>query len=499
MWERFTENSRHVVFFAQEEAVLAHTGTVTAEHLLLALLRDRTAFAARVVEQMVSDLELIRAELRAEPAKPDGLESRHLVLSDGAQRAIKIALEEARRQECRHIGPEHLLFGIVQDATGDSGRVLTAYGIDAERTRAAVAKLRPTQFAASSAEPAPVVRAGAAATSVRPPARFTDRARQILVAAREEARRFHGTSVATEHLLLGLCRFPDCVALRIVESQGITLATLAAEIQRQIIEAGLQPGADATAPPAQRSRLERLGVNLDAIQAGIQRQVAQAKGTPTAELELSLASKTAIDLGCDEADALGHNFVGTEHLLLGLMREETGLAARALLLAGVDVERARTAIVNMQAYARASLLDAPGTPATGAAQKQSGIEASLLPASIAEQHALPGDLGVAQTREGRATVEMARDRPTFKLLMRILNAKDSYGYRELVGSDDAIRRIATGTTLKLLWLPRDTGNMVEDACYVRVLSGEFAGRAGWIALSAFTRTGPDDTDFPPEI
>ena len=139
--------------------------------------------------------------------------------------------------------------------------------------------------------------------------RFTERARRVVFFAQEEAGRLGENYVSTEHLLLGLVKENDSVAARI---------------------------------------LDRIGVSLGRIRSEIERQVARGDGRMGPEMQLTPRAKRVIDLAYDEARQLGNNYIGTEHLLLGLIREGEGLAGRVLGKMGVDLERTRREVRLLQ-------------------------------------------------------------------------------------------------------------------------------------------------------
>ncbi len=139
--------------------------------------------------------------------------------------------------------------------------------------------------------------------------RFTERARKVIFYAQEEAQRLGESQVSTEHLLLGLIRETDSVAARILDRLGVSPQRIRAEIERYA------PRGDA-----------RLGQ----------------------EMQLTARAKRVIDLAYDEARQLNNNYIGTEHLLLGLIREGDGLAARVLHKLGVDLGRARNEVRQIQ-------------------------------------------------------------------------------------------------------------------------------------------------------
>ncbi len=139
--------------------------------------------------------------------------------------------------------------------------------------------------------------------------RFTERARKVVFYAQEEAQKFGEGYVSTEHLLLGLVRESDSVAARVLEKLGISLSRIRAEVEKQL------PRGDAR---------------------------------PTQDMTLTPRAKRVIDLAYDEARNLNNNYIGTEHLLLGLIREGDGLAGRVLQKLGVELEKARREVMSLQ-------------------------------------------------------------------------------------------------------------------------------------------------------
>lgn len=146
--------------------------------------------------------------------------------------------------------------------------------------------------------------------------RFTERARRVVFFAQEEAARLGENFVGTEHLLLGLTREADSVAGRV---------------------------------------LEDLGADLEALRADVERQVTRGAGNLGQDMQLTPRAKRVIDLAYDESRTLNNNHIGTEHILLGLIREGDGLASRVLQNRGVTLELTR-------AYAAARQDDRPLPP-----------------------------------------------------------------------------------------------------------------------------------------
>jgi ATP-dependent Clp protease ATP-binding subunit ClpC len=139
--------------------------------------------------------------------------------------------------------------------------------------------------------------------------RFTDRARQTVVLAQEEARQLNHNYIGTEHLLLGLLR----------ESEGV--------------------GAKA---------LRRLGIRLDAVRADVVELIGSgSQPAPSGHIPFTPRSKKVLELSLREALTLGHNYIGTEHILLGLVREGEGVATQVLVKRGAELERIRATVLDM--------------------------------------------------------------------------------------------------------------------------------------------------------
>jgi ATP-dependent Clp protease ATP-binding subunit ClpC len=136
---------------------------------------------------------------------------------------------------------------------------------------------------------------------------FTPRAQQVLALARKEADRFNHNYVGTEHLLLGLIKLGQGVAVNVLQKMGLDLETVRMEVEKQV----------GTGPET--------------------KMVGNIPYTPRVKKVLALAQK--------EAKALNHSYVGTEHILLGLLREGDGVAARVLKSLDIDIERVRTEIL----------------------------------------------------------------------------------------------------------------------------------------------------------
>ena len=140
--------------------------------------------------------------------------------------------------------------------------------------------------------------------------RFTERAKKVInPLAKEEARRLNHNFIGTEHLLLGLIREGGGVAVAVLESLGVDLESVRIEVE------------NLTTPSS------------DTLTIG------DPQFTPSA--------KKVLELAAEESQKLGHNYIGTEHLLLGLIQEGEGVAARALENLGVSYEKSRDMVINL--------------------------------------------------------------------------------------------------------------------------------------------------------
>src|SRR5476651_1022772 len=144
--------------------------------------------------------------------------------------------------------------------------------------------------------------------SQEPMNNFTPRAQQVLALARKEADRFHHNYVGTEHILLGLIKLGQGVAVSVLQKMGLDLETVRGEGEKQV-------------------------------------GIGQERKTPIGSIPYTPRVKKVLALAGKEAKALSHSYVGTEHILLGLLREGEGVAARVLKSLDIDIERTRNEIL----------------------------------------------------------------------------------------------------------------------------------------------------------
>ena len=141
--------------------------------------------------------------------------------------------------------------------------------------------------------------------------KFTERARKVFSSAQEEAQRFQHNYIGTEHLLLGLVREEEGVAAKV---------------------------------------LHQLGVELQAVRDAVEFIIGRGDRIVLGEIGLTPRAKKVIELAIDEARRMNHQYIGTEHLLLGLVREGEGIAAGVLESMGVTWEKARTQTIQLLSH-----------------------------------------------------------------------------------------------------------------------------------------------------
>ena len=167
--------------------------------------------------------------------------------------------------------------------------------------------------------------------------RFTDRARRVVVLAQEEARALHHNYIGTEHILLGL----------IQEGEGVAAKAL-----------------------------ESLGISLDAVRTEVKDIIGSGGNPPSGYIPFTPRAKKVLELALREELQLGHKYIGTEHILLGLIREGEGVAAQVLVKLGADLSRVRQQVISLlsgyEGGEHEQANDEPATAGVGSAKDGQG-------------------------------------------------------------------------------------------------------------------------------
>ncbi len=171
--------------------------------------------------------------------------------------------------------------------------------------------------------------------------RFTDRARRVVVLAQEEARMLNHNYIGTEHILLGL----------IHEGEGVAAKAL-----------------------------ESLGISLEGVRSQVEEIIGQGQQAPSGHIPFTPRAKKVLELSLREALQLGHNYIGTEHILLGLIREGEGVAAQVLVKLGADLNRVRQQVIQLLSGYQGK--EGGGEPTGSGARASSGGEAGTPSTSL---------------------------------------------------------------------------------------------------------------------
>jgi ATP-dependent Clp protease ATP-binding subunit ClpC len=189
--------------------------------------------------------------------------------------------------------------------------------------------------------------------------RFTDRARRVMDLAQEEARMFSHNYIGTEHLLLGLVREGEGVAAQVLES---------------------------------------LGISLEAVRQQVEEVIGLGQQVPSGRIPLTPRAKKVLELARREAFQLGHHYIGTEHLLLGMIREGEGVAAQVLAGLGADLNGVRQQVLRLLHGSQGQ--DEPGS-ARGARKRPPGRrQRGLLPEVLSRVESIDSQLSAIGQRVG---------------------------------------------------------------------------------------------------
>jgi ATP-dependent Clp protease ATP-binding subunit ClpA len=300
--------------------------------------------------------------------------------------------------------------------------------------------------------------------------RFTDRARRVVVLAQEEARLLGHNYIGTEHILLGLIHEKEGVAAKVLEQLGISLEAVRAKVESIIGDGG--PGA------------------------------------PSGHIPFTPRAKKVLELSLREALQLGHNYIGTEHILLGLIREGEGVGAQVLVNLGADLSAVRHEVIQQLSGFRGGPGGRMSSPAFGMggpkvtpAAAKAGMEARRLAggAAVGSQHYLLGLLREENSVAAKALAELG-------ITKDVLEAKlaeiEPAGTADETPEEAGARRIGLRVEGRLLMLEIDDPQLAESlekamaGRKVRIIKGSDpeAEAAGFPNLwSAVSRTVEDLT------
>ena len=315
----FTPRAQQALAMARKEADRLNHNFVGTEHLLLGLIRLGQGVAVNVLQKLGLDLETVRMETENMVGKgPDEKMIGKIPYTPRVKKVLALAGKEARKLNHTYVGTEHILLGLLEEGDGIAARVLKNLKVDIEATRREILKELDPNFAGAAGNPVetasktpgtsspPVSKGNVSAGLPLVDGRPTPCAQQALRFAREEAARLKQNFIGPEHILIGLIGVGQGIAFDVLQKLGLNLADVRAEVEKQ-----------ASAAPEQKT---------------------------TGGMDYT-RGKAALALAIEEAKVLNHNFVCTEHLLLGLLRQEGGVVPRVLKSLGVDAGKARAEVL----------------------------------------------------------------------------------------------------------------------------------------------------------
>jgi ATP-dependent Clp protease ATP-binding subunit ClpA len=385
MFERFTDRARRALVVAQKHAHEFGHGRITPAHILLALSEEGSGLAERALVEAGVDVAGLRARVAASSGSHSASRDADMLpFSPQAKKVLELSLREALRLGDKHIGTEHLLLGVLKFDEG----IEVLLGVPITRVRAQVVAL---------------VQGSASRPALSP----------ALTAAMDRARRAAGAAPMTSgHLLAALLDDGDSQAAKGLTALGVTTAT--------VREALAQVPAEGTSDAEPEMQPIELKVGDTSIEVTDEALVARLRAASPREIlgalaayfhgrsdrdddkraiEMNARARIALELAQEEARLLKHGFVGTEHILLGLIHEGDGVAAKVLDSLGVSLTRVRTKVEETIGTAGGDPVPSPPfTPRAKKVLELSRREAlELGHHSIGTEHLL---LGIVREGEG---------------------------------------------------------------------------------------------------
>jgi hypothetical protein len=298
--------------------------------------------------------------------------------------------------------------------------------------------------------------------------RFTNRARRVVVLAQEEARMLNHNYVGTEHILLGL----------IHEGQG-------------------------TAAKA----LESLGIGLDMVRREVEEVIGEGQEAPSGHIPFTPRAKKVLELSLREALELNHNYIGTEHILLGLIREGEGVAAQVLVRLGADLDRVRQQVIDLLAAYKARAEEAeqavpsepaePSAPSASAAPAEARSRERQAVALAARVEAIEARLSAIELRLGSGPDLGDLDDQITQVTMEKQEAVATGRHEQAAALRNRERRLLTDRAVRTHDWTRDHPSLAalaEEVIRLRIEVGRLRGRG----TAAAQEEALDDFDEAPQ-
>jgi ATP-dependent Clp protease ATP-binding subunit ClpA len=238
----FTPRAQQVLALARKEADRFNHNFVGTEHLLLGIIKLGQGVAVNVLQKLGLDLDAVRREIEKHIGTgPDEKMFGNIPFTPRVKKVLVLTQKEARTLNDTYIGTQHILLGLLREGDGVAARVLINFDVDIEQVRQEILKEFDPNFIINRGDQKPSVKVrndfieNLTPQETEPPySNFTPRSLQVLTLARNEAERFNHNFVGTEHLLLGLIKLGQGVAVNILKKLGLDLETVRIEVERQV-------------------------------------------------------------------------------------------------------------------------------------------------------------------------------------------------------------------------------------------------------------------------
>jgi ATP-dependent Clp protease ATP-binding subunit ClpA len=468
-FDRFNDRAKRVLALAQDEAVRFNHNYIGAEHLLLGLVREGEGTAARALDSLGVELSKLRTGVeallgRGNWEKPPS----EIALTPQVRMIIELAIDEARKLGHSHVGTEHLLLGIAREAES-TAKLLASLGVTLEMVRQQVIDQMAHPGTARASRPSAPPSAGQSAGTGGPFDRFSNSAKKVLALAQDEAMRLNHNYIGTEHLLLGLVREGDSVAAKVLSSLGVELSKVRLAV-KFIIGAGDTQAAPSEITLSPRTKkvielaidearrmgqatigadhlllglvregegiasgvLESLGVTMhkvreqvfatlgrpdhgpvgQSIRSGV--FIGHDRSTPDPFDLLDDAAKRVLAVAEEEARQMRHNWIGTEHMLIALLRAD-GVAQRALRELAITLEQVRAGVFKAVPPTETEVTEITVTPRVKTLLGKAMMLAAPVSDRVRPQHLLlalvadPEGIGSQVLTQLGATAERVRE------------------------------------------------------------------------------------------
>lgn len=220
MFERFTEEARRVIVYAQKEARNVNQNYIGTEHLLLGLMREEEGIAYKALTNLGVNLIDMRLQVANLIGKGVSTQVGHIPFTPQAKKTLEFSLSEALQLGHNHIGTEHILLGLIREGEGVAARVLINLGVDIQTVRIQILQLVGDD-ASKEMEITDAEAIGARRVSTY--FHFDKKSLRILLSAEQKAR---GKPIASEHILLGICSNKKSLAKQVLNEFGVNLKTV---------------------------------------------------------------------------------------------------------------------------------------------------------------------------------------------------------------------------------------------------------------------------------